>query len=58
MKTLDQQILSCMTVRLTERFPGLSPAFSLLSFQETVEKETGTDRTAVPHDQGTDSGWR
>ena len=51
MKTLDQQILSCMTVRLTERFPGLSPAFSLLSFQETVEKETGTDGSSFYYEK-------
>ncbi len=51
MKILDQQILSCMTVRLTERFPGLSPAFSLLSFQETVEKETGTDGSSFYYEK-------
>ena len=51
MKTLDQQILSCMTVRLTERFPGLSPAFSLLSFHETVEKETGTDGSSFYYEE-------
>lgn len=41
MKTLEQQILSCMTVRLTEQFPALAPAFSLLSFQES--ENMGTD---------------
>ena len=39
MKTLEQQILSCMTVRLTEQFPALAPAFFLLSFQESENME-------------------
>ena len=39
MKTLDQQILSCMTVRLTERFPGLSPAFPFSLFRKSWKKK-------------------